>query len=127
MAFIDSINLTHTEGIESQKNIKTQFNLRDASIKWKLLKNDDIFYNKIKYDYDGLNYFVKQTDYFRRTTEHRLNRFDRVIESTWPNDRVINIRYVKFVFHQFLLLFSRFALNVFFSFLFFFCKIGKSN
>ena len=91
----DPINLTHTQGIEGQGQTKTQLDLRGAPTKRTLLKRDGTLYSEIKYGYDGLGRLVEQTDYFGRTTRHRLDCHDRVIKSIWPDGRITNTRYAE--------------------------------
>ena len=92
---MDPINLTHTEGIDGQGKTETQLDLRGAPTKRALLKSDGTLYSEIKYGYDGFGRLVEQTDYLGRTTKHRLDRYDRVIESTWPDGRIANTRYAE--------------------------------
>lgn len=92
---MDPINLTHTEGIDRQGKTETQLDLRGAPTKRALLTSDGTLYSEIKYGYDGFGRLVEQTDYLGRRTRHRLDRHDRVIESTWPDSRIVNTRYAE--------------------------------
>ncbi|MCJ1346264.1 hypothetical protein MMC31_004479 [Peltigera leucophlebia] len=93
LSMTDPLDLTHTGGIEGEGKTKTQFNLFGASTLKALLKRDGKLYSKMDYVCDGLGRLVKQEDHLGRTTQYQFDCFDRVIQTTWPNDRTINTQY----------------------------------
>ncbi|KAI6091211.1 hypothetical protein F4821DRAFT_281153 [Hypoxylon rubiginosum] len=89
----DPIQLTHTEGIEGQSLIKTQFNEFNAIIKKSVITKTGEEYSKIQYAYDGLGRRVSETDNFGRVTDYEIGIFDRVTKTAWPNDRTVSTAY----------------------------------
>ena len=69
MSVTDPIELTHTEGIEGQSQIKTQFNKFGSATKKSVIAKTGEQYSKIDYVYDGLGRLASETDNFGRVTD----------------------------------------------------------
>ncbi|QSZ32848.1 hypothetical protein DSL72_002428 [Monilinia vaccinii-corymbosi] len=89
----DPITNTKVEGIEGEGITKTKLNLFGAPTQVALYHRDDTLYSKIEYTYDGLNRLVSQVDNLGRTTQHKLDSFDRVVETILPSSRVVKTEY----------------------------------
>ncbi|KAF7873980.1 hypothetical protein EAF04_002652 [Stromatinia cepivora] len=93
LSLTDPITQTKIEGIKGEGMVKTQLNIFDVPVQTTLCKSDDTVYSKIDYTYDGLGRLVSETDQLGRTTEYKADSFDRIVETIWPNNRVVKTRY----------------------------------
>ncbi|KAI1760057.1 hypothetical protein GGR53DRAFT_526548 [Hypoxylon sp. FL1150] len=89
----DPIQLTNTEGIQGQSQIKIQYNDFNAATKKSVIAKTGEEYSKIEYAYDGFGRRVSETDNFGRVTDYEIGTFDRVNKTTWPNDRTVSTAY----------------------------------
>jgi YD repeat-containing protein len=95
LSIYDPITLMKTEGIEGEGMTKTRLNVFGTPTQIALYLSDknSILYSKVDYTYDGLNRLVSRKDQLNRTTEYRTDQFDRVVETIWPDKRVIKTQY----------------------------------
>ncbi|MCJ1239214.1 hypothetical protein MMC14_007208 [Varicellaria rhodocarpa] len=89
----DPIHLTRMEGIEGKGQTKAQFNQSGAITQKILLKKDGKEYSRIEFAYNGWSHLMKETDSFGRITQYQVDDFDRVTETTWPDERTVSIQY----------------------------------
>jgi YD repeat-containing protein len=95
LSIYDPITLMKTEGIEGEAMTKTRLNVfgTPTQIALHLGDRSSTLYSKVEYTYDGLNRLVARKDQLNRTTKYRTDSFDRVVETIWPDNRVIKTEY----------------------------------
>lgn len=89
----DPITNTRVHGIEGEGMTRTKLNLFGSPTQIALHYKNNALYSKIDYTYDGLNRPVSQVDNLGRTTQYKVDSFDRVVETTWPGSRVVKTQY----------------------------------
>ena len=76
---------------------KTWSNLFGSADRMELLKKDRggvyRLYSKAIYAYDGLGRLVKETDNSGCTKQYQLDDYDRITQTTWPDDGIVKTRY----------------------------------
>ncbi|KAJ5806343.1 RHS repeat protein [Penicillium pulvis] len=90
---MDPITLTKTEGIVGEGQIRTVLNKMGLIIQKSLLTKEGKEESSAKYEYDGFGRQVSETDHFGRTTHYEMDSFDRIITTTWPDNRVVHTKY----------------------------------
>ncbi|RAL59413.1 hypothetical protein DID88_006787 [Monilinia fructigena] len=89
----DPITNTKVYGIEGEGMTRTKLNIFGSPTQIALHYKNNALYSKIDYTYDGLNRLVSQVDNLGRTTQYKLDSFDRVVETIWPGSRVVKTQY----------------------------------
>ncbi|KAF5875234.1 putative rhs repeat protein [Botrytis fragariae] len=89
----DPITNTKVEGVEGEGMTKTMLNLFGAPTQIALYHKNNTLYSKMDYTYDGLNRLLRQQDNLGRATAYKPDSFDRVVETIWPNTRVVKTQY----------------------------------
>ncbi|PQE26124.1 YD repeat-containing protein [Rutstroemia sp. NJR-2017a BBW] len=95
LSIYDPITMMKTEGIEGEGMTKTQLNVfgTPTQIALHLSDKNNTLYSKVNYTYDGLNRLISRKDQLNRTTEYRTDQFDRVVETSWSDNRVMETQY----------------------------------
>ncbi|KAM0247112.1 hypothetical protein ACHAQJ_009967 [Trichoderma viride] len=97
LSITNPVDLTWTEGIEGEGQTKTWSNLFGTADRVELQKKDEggkyKLYSKLIYVYDGLGRLAKETDHFGHTKQYQVDSYGRVIQTIWPDARVVKTQY----------------------------------
>ncbi|KAM0226784.1 hypothetical protein ACHAPO_012081 [Fusarium lateritium] len=80
------ITRTQTTGIEGESMTESQIDASGEVAHIRILHSDGTVYGQKKVELDGWGCPVCQTDTEGQRTEYKVDNFDRVIETSWPDD-----------------------------------------
>ncbi|PYI27472.1 RHS repeat protein [Aspergillus indologenus CBS 114.80] len=95
LSLVDPIGLTRTSGIEGEGLTKTYLNVFGSPDKIEMLSKGGEVESSVEFLYDGLGRLIEYKNALGRTTEYKLDSFDRITKTLWPNNRLIEAEYAE--------------------------------
>ncbi|GKZ33299.1 hypothetical protein AbraIFM66950_003142 [Aspergillus brasiliensis] len=93
LSAIDPIALTQTVGLEGEGQTRIQYNVFKTPTSEALIRRNGTVESTVEYAHDGLGRRRQMTDGLGRCTQYSYDSFDRIVQTTWPENHAIITQY----------------------------------